>query len=236
MAIIGLDATYLSVYGKGASRYQHNLIKSLAKIDKKNYYYVFLNQKNIIPELPAQENFNYIRINIPKKIIWDQFQLPAITRKYKLDICHSASDTLPVFSKTNFVLFLFEIPDYRIEISRRSGRISLYARLSYGYNKSFFPGSLRKAKIIIASSYSTKADLIQKYGIAEEKIRLIYPAADECFHTTGSAGDSAEIRKKYNADTGYILHISSQDPRDNTPAVIRAYHKTMREPRISQKL
>ncbi|MDP3732707.1 MAG: glycosyltransferase family 1 protein, partial [Candidatus Omnitrophota bacterium] len=56
------------------------------------------------------------------------------------------------------------------------------------------------------------------------------------FCVTNNAKDLTELRKKYNADTGYILHISSQDPRDNTPAVIRAYHKTMREPRISQKL
>ena len=160
MATIGLDATHLSIYGKGVARYQYNLIKGLSKLDKKNCYYVFLNRKNILPELPKQENFHYVRIYMPKRIIWDQFQLPVITRKYNLDIYHSALDTLPIFSKTNFILFLFEIPDYRIEILSHSGRISLYSYLSYGYNKSFFRRSLRKAKIIIASSYSTKADLI----------------------------------------------------------------------------
>src|SRR3989338_3749611 len=134
MATIGLDATHLSIYGKGVARYQYNLIKSLSKLDKKNCYYVCLNKKNILPELPKQENFHYVRIYMPKRIIWDQFQLPVITRKYNLDIYHSVLDTLPVFSKTKFVLFLFEIPDYRIEILSHRGRISLYSYLSYGYN------------------------------------------------------------------------------------------------------
>ena len=236
MAVIGLDATYLSIYGKGVSRYQYNLIKSLSKLDKKNCYYVFLNKENILPELPKQDNFNYIRIYIPKRIIWDQFQLPVITKKYNLDIYHSALDTLPIFSKTNFVLFLFEIPDYRIEILSHSGRISLYSYLSYGYNKSFFRRSLRKAKIIIASSYSTKADLIQKYGIAEKKIWVIYPAADERFCATDDKDSLFNTRKKYNAEAGYIFHISSSDPRDNTPVVICAYQRAQRNLKIPKKL
>jgi glycosyltransferase involved in cell wall biosynthesis len=236
MAVIGLDATYLSIYGKGVSRYQYNLIKSLSKLDKKNCYYVFLNKENILPELPKQDNFNYIRIYIPKRIIWDQFQLPVITKKYNLDIYHSALDTLPIFSKTNFVLFLFEIPDYRIGILSHSGRISLYSYLSYGYNKSFFRWSLRKAKVIIASSYSTKTDLIQKYGIAEKNIRVSYPAADEQFCAANDEKDLLNTRKKYNAEAGYILHISSSDPRDNTPTVISAYKKALSELKFPKKL
>ena len=62
MATIGLDATHLSIYGKGVARYQYNLIKGLSKLDKKNSYYVFLNKKNILPELPEQDKFHYIRI------------------------------------------------------------------------------------------------------------------------------------------------------------------------------
>ena len=42
MAFIGLDATSISIYGKGLSCYQYNLIHSLAKLDKNNFYYIFL--------------------------------------------------------------------------------------------------------------------------------------------------------------------------------------------------
>ena len=236
MAVIGLDATYLSIYGKGASRYQHNLIKSLAKIDKKNYYYAFLNRKNILPELPQQENFHYFRIQIPKRIIWDQFQLSIIVRKYKLDIFHSLLDTLPFFSKGKFVLSLFEIPDYRIELESQINAVSLYARISYGYNKFLFLPSLRKAKIIIVSSHSTKKDLMERYNVDGEKMRVLYPAADECFCAANDERDVLNTRKKYNAEAGYLLHISSFDPRDNTPTVISAFKKTLSELKFPKKL
>ena len=119
MAIIGLDATYLSSSGKGVSRHQHNLIKSLSKLDRKNCYFVFLNKKNILPDLPKQDNFHYLKACIPNRIIWDQFQLPLIINKYKLDIYHSLNDTLPVAAKVKFVLSVVEIPDYRIALADR---------------------------------------------------------------------------------------------------------------------
>jgi len=236
MSIIGLDATYLSIYGKGVSRYQHNLIKALAKRDKRNCYYVFLNQKNILPELPQEDNFHYVRIPIPKRIMWDQFQLPFMAMKFKLDIYHSLLDTLPSFSKGKFVLFLFEIPDYRIELERKIGPVSLYARISHGYNRFFFCPSLKKAKIIIVSSHSTKNDLMEKYNVDEKKIRVLYPAADECFSVANDEKDLLNVRRKYNAESGYILHISSSDPRDNTSAVIRAYQKVQSKLTTSKKL
>ncbi len=236
MAIIGLDATYLSIFGKGVSRYQYNLIKSLAKLDKKNCYYVFLNKKNILPELPQQDNFHYVRIYIPKRIIWDQFQLPAIVKKYKLDIYHSVLETLPLFAKTKFVLFIFEIPDYRMALMYQCGYNSLYTRISYRYNKLLFIYSLRKARVIITSSNSTKIDLIQRYNVDEAKIRVLYPAADEQFCANNDKENLLNTRKKYSAEAGYILHISSSDPRDNTPTVIRAFHEAQCESQVSEKL
>jgi len=236
MAFIGLDAAYLSVYGKGASRYQYNLIRCLARLDKKNSYYVFLNKKNILPELPKQENFHYVKIYIPKRIIWDQFQLPAVIRKYKLDIYHSISDVLPVIGDIKFVLFLFEIPDYRIELLHRNRYNSLYASLSQRYNKLFFPPSLKKAKVIITSSNSTKIDLMQRYNVDKNKIQTVYPAPCERFCAASDEKDLLNTRKKYNAKTGYILQISSSDLRDNTSTLIRAYQRARYESKITQKL
>lgn len=236
MAVIGLDATSLSIYGKGVSRHQHNLIKSLARLDNKNRYYVFLNKKNIFPDLPKQENFHYPKFCISKRIIWDQFQLPAAIRKYKLDIYHSILDTLPIFSKVKFVLFVAEIPDYRIELARKSKRNSLYARLSRGYNMFFFRLSLKKANVIIAGSGSTKEDLIRKYSAGRDKIYISYHAADEQFSPSSDEKVLLDTKKRYGAETGYILHISSLDPRDNTPAVIRAYQRARCASKIPQKL
>lgn len=236
MAVIGLDATYLTIFGKGVSRYQHNLIKGLYKIDKRNCYYIFLNNANIIPELPKQDNFHYVNIRIPKRIIWDQFQIPFIIKKYKLDIYHSLIETLPILGRAKFVLGVIEIPDYRIKLLRQSIHDSLYARLSSAYNKLFFFPSLKKADIIIVNSNSTRVDLIQKYSVKENKIRLSYFAADEEFYAQNDERNLQNVRNKYSAETGYILHISTSDPRENTPVVIQAFKAALPYLNVPKKL
>ena len=236
MAIIGIDATSLSVTGKGVSRYQHNLIQALAALDKRNNYYVFLNKKNIIPELPRQGNFHYVGLGLLNRIIWDQFQLPRILKEYKLDIYHTTSDSLPILAKTRIALFIFEIPDYRIDLLSRAGRNSLYSKISYKYNEILFPYILRKAAVIMASSQSTKTDLIKKYAVKGDKIQVLYPGVSACFHAPGDDMALRDTRLKYNADSGYILHISSTDPRDNTAVVIRAFGRARQESEILQKL
>ena len=159
MAVIGLDATSVSLYGKGLSRYQYNLIHSLAKLDRNNCYYVFLNKNNPIPPLPARDNFHYVKIYMPIRIIWDQFQLPVIMRKYRLDIYHACFETLPLVAGNKLIIYLFEIPDYRINSVSRSSGNSLYAWASQRYTMSFFRLSIRKARLVITSSQSTKKDL-----------------------------------------------------------------------------
>ena len=236
MAAIGIDATSLSVTGKGVSRYQHNLIQALAALDKRNNYYVFLNKKNIIPELPRQGNFHYVGLGLLNRIIWDQFQLPRILKEYKLDIYHTTSDSLPILAKTRIALFIFEIPDYRIDLLSRAGRNSLYSKISYKYNEILFPYILRKAAVIMASSQSTKTDLIKKYAVEGNKIQVLYPGVSACFHAPGDDMALRDIRLKYNADSGYILHISSTDPRDNTAVVISAFGRARQESEILQKL
>ncbi len=236
MAVIGLEATYLSVSGKGMSRHQHNLIKGLSRNDKQNYYYVFVNKRNTLPDLPRQENFCYVDLSFPMRTIWDQFQPPSILKQFKLDIYHSWIETLPVFAKANFVLTVTEVPDYRIELSNRIGKDSAYGRASRQYLKLFFRRSLKKARAIIVNSKSTKTDLIEKYNLDEKNIYVVYLAAEKSFREEKDAGKITALKNKFNARGGYILHISSFDPRDNTPTVIRAYRKALSKLDFPQKL
>jgi glycosyltransferase involved in cell wall biosynthesis len=173
---------------------------------------------------------------VPKRIIWDQFQLPILSLKYKLDICHCLTDILPITGKGKFVLCVIEIPDYRIELADKNRHSSLYTRLSRRYNMFLFRSSLKKASVIIVSSNSTKEDLIKRYNVDAKKISVLYLAAEECFCVNDDEKELFNTRKKYKSEIGYILHISSSDPRDNTPVVIRAYQKALGKLNVPKKL
>ncbi|MBN1914263.1 MAG: glycosyltransferase family 4 protein [Candidatus Omnitrophica bacterium] len=235
MAIIGIDATSVSLWGKGLSVYQYGFIRALAAAASLNDYYIFLDKNNPLPQLPSRSNFYYIKTDIPNRIIWDQFQLPALIKKYKIDLYYTSHDTLPLFSRIKLVTYLFEIPDYRLSSAAKTAR-SLYARASRAYIRSIFKPSLKNAHVIIVSSQSTKSDLVNKYGVPQAKVRVVYPDVDDLFVPAKNEQVKIETRKKYNAEEGYVLHISSNDPRDNTAVVIRAFHKAMDKFNLRKKL
>jgi len=236
MAVIGLDATNLSVSGKGLARYQYNLLEGIARIDRKNTYYVFLNGRNEIPLLPEAANFHYVRTSIPSRILWDQVLLPRQLAKYRVELYHSVNDTLPLMGRAKFVLCAIEIPDHRIALAEKAGGLSLYTRISQKYNMLLFPPSLARADAIIANSFSTKREIAERYGIDEGKIEVLYLAQEKRFEPSADKTAMASTRRRYGADNGYILHISSSDPRDNTAAVILACSKVMDSAVVRRKL
>ena len=70
----------------------------------------------------------------------------------------------------------------------------------------------------------------------ENKIEVLYPGISECFRAPGDDAALKDIRRKYNADSGYILHISSSDPGIIPRQLSARLEKAYQEAGISQKL
>lgn len=234
MTRIGIDATSLSTSGKGVSTYQLNLIKHLGLHDKQTEYFIFLNEKNQLPELPNYANYTYVKVSSFNTIVMEQCHIPKWFKKYGLHLLHTNTDRIPVLNKFNIVICVFETPDYRIKVAK--AQASLYKRITDTWTSHLFPMSMRKASFIISSSQSTKNDLVEKYNINPDKIEVVYLAPAEIFSPAGSKEEIQNIREKYEAKEGYILHFSSSDPRDNTQTVLKVYSKALLNSGIKQKL
>lgn len=76
------------------------------------------------------------------------------------------------------------------------------------------PGRLyREADAVIAVSQNTKNDLMNIYGIPEERISVVYP---------GVSVDAGELS---NRKGNYILYLANLEPRKNILGLIEAYEK-----------
>ena len=72
------------------------------------------------------------------------------------------------------------------------------------------PHYLRKMDAIIASSHSTKADLVKHYKIPEEKIHVVHLSAPNKI---------IKPKKKEN----FILYVGTLEPRKNVEGIIEAF-------------
>lgn len=82
----------------------------------------------------------------------------------------------------------------------------------------------RRATHVIAVSRQTKRDLMDAYGVASEKITVIYEAAGSDF-APQSPEAIATARTRYNLPERYILSVGTIEPRKNLGRVLTAFER-----------
>lgn len=83
-----------------------------------------------------------------------------------------------------------------------------------------------RADAIIAISNHTKMDCIKYLGIPEEKIRVIYEAADEIFKPEKIKEEMKNhLKDKYGIEFPFILSVGTLEKRKNLPNVLKAFYR-----------
>lgn len=85
---------------------------------------------------------------------------------------------------------------------------------------------LKRADHIVAVSETTKRDIIDVFGVPEDRITTTYQSADLARYVDAKTDEEAEreIRGVFNLDwRGYFLFYGGIEPKKNLPRIIEAY-------------
>lgn len=88
---------------------------------------------------------------------------------------------------------------------------------------------LKDAAHIITDSDATAFDLQQKYNIPKDKMTTVHLGIDHDLFKPDN--DTSSIYSRYNlsSDNEYIFHISSEQPRKNVDAIIKAFYRLKKQ-------
>ena len=81
--------------------------------------------------------------------------------------------------------------------------------------------SAREAAAIIVPSEVTRQDLVDRYGTAPDKIRVIHHGVDDRFRDVPH-DERARVRRLYGLDRPYLLAVGTVHPRKDLPTLARA--------------
>ncbi|OGE65058.1 hypothetical protein A3I48_02720, partial [Candidatus Daviesbacteria bacterium RIFCSPLOWO2_02_FULL_36_7] len=200
---IGFDGSRAFAFNRtGTENYSYQLLKALARIDKKNKYIVYL-RAPFFGKFP--NNFLFKKISWSR--LWTQGGLALQTFKDNLDVLFVPSHTLPVIRKPG-IKTVITVHDLGSEYLPSMHQVK--QRLYLGFMQK---RQLKTATKIIAVSKATKQDLIEKIGINEQKISVVYEGYDK------------ELFKpiKSNQSKTYYLFVGTVQPRKNLERVIKAF-------------
>lgn len=105
----------------------------------------------------------------------------------------------------------------------------------YSSQKNFWHFSMNprrqaeQADKIIAVSASTKQDLVEIYGIAPDKIKVIYSGLSMKVKKEVLPQEKIYVKKKYGLPDNYILYLGTLEPRKNIVSLLKAFDRLKQE-------
>lgn len=206
----------------GGERYLYFLLKYLAKIDQDNEYFIFVSSKNKDKFSIVQKNFKTLILPVNtnsriKRILYEQFFLPGLLKKYRIDVFHGTNNTLPLRIPcktvvTSQYMFSFLMPKDYTPAYRR------------WYFNNLMKNSLRKANKIISVSHDNKHQIIRYLKIPEYKISVIYHGLDESFTDGIDLKNIESFKSKYGIINNYILCVANNVLNKNFEGLIEAFN------------
>lgn len=211
---IGIDARKLTDFGIGT--YIQNLLPALARVDDQNQYVIFARPEHgdYIAELP--DNFQFVPEKAKGYSVRELVALPWQILRKRLDLFHATHYVLPYLVPCKTVVSIHDIihmlyPEF------------LPNRFAHLYASTMIRHSLSRGDRIIASSQTTKSDLLETFHVADGKIEVVHLGVPQRFRARVGVEVADEVLERLGITKPYVLFVGNPKPHKNLTRVVRAF-------------
>ena len=223
---IAINTLSLNRTKVGMGNYICNLVNNLAKIDKKNNYYIFVSERNKGFFNIDQDNFKIINLGKSvtrglNRFLWEQFSLPKYLKKNRIDVLHSPGFVIPFLSRAKNIVTIADMT-----FMTHPQVHTLFKRAYFGL---FMPCSIRKADTVLAISESTKKDILDLVKVDPDKIQVTHLAHGGEFRLIDKKKAKGFATTKYKINPPFIIFVGMIEPRKNLARVFTAFSEMKKD-------
>ena len=203
---------------EGIGWFIYENFRRIVKAHPEHQFY-FLFDRPFAPEFIFSENVTPVVIGPPARhpilhYLWFEKRLPGVLKKIKPDLFISPDAYNSLASSFRNLLVIHDLNfEHYPEFMPWKDRI---------YYRYFSPRYARKANHIVTVSNFTKQDIVDLYGIAPEKITVVYNGAHELYEPLEPHKQSV-IRREFNNGKSYFIFIGALNPRKNIVRMLQAF-------------
>jgi glycosyltransferase involved in cell wall biosynthesis len=218
--LIGIDASRATAGRRtGTETYSLQLIRALARLrGERDDFAMRLYVNGPPPEGlfwsgPASAGCEIRSIPWPR--LWTHVRLSAEVTAHPPDVLFVPAHVLPLAHPARSVATVHDLGYLTFPEAHRSSD-RRYLDWSTAWNA-------RQSRAVIADSAATRDDLVQAYGIAPEKIHVIYLGANPDVAVEPDPQRRAAARERYGIGERYLLYVGTLQPRKNLARVVQAF-------------
>jgi glycosyltransferase involved in cell wall biosynthesis len=164
------------------------------------------------PDEQAPDNVPLRRLNAPP-VVWKHLALPLALWRDRVDVFHSPTGTLPVAAPSRQVVTIHDL-FATIEPRWFAPRAGFQLRTAQRR-------AARSANMVIAVSERTRADLVERFRVPPERIRVVHNGVDHARFRPAEV-DREAIARRFGVRHPFILCVGSLMPWRNAPRLLRA--------------
>ncbi|MEI7890746.1 MAG: glycosyltransferase family 1 protein [bacterium] len=206
---IGIDASRAFLKQRtGIEEYSYQVIENLTNYLQNEQVILYI-RKNQKIDFKLPENWKITEIRFP--IFWTQFGLSLEMFLHPVEKLFVPAHTVPMIHPRNTIVTVHGL-EYEFLPRAYSWFERFYMRLT-------IKKSCIWANVIISVSENTKKDLIELYGIANEKIKVIYEGYGNKIQ---NPNDKYQIKSKIR-NQKFLLFLGRIEERKNIANIIKAF-------------
>lgn len=225
---IGIDARFYGPLGKGLGRYVQEVVDNIIALNdssKQEFEYViFLSPENF-------QEFKTDRPNVKKLVValrwysWrEQFFLPLILKKEKLDLVHFPHFNVPLFVSVPFVVTIHDLILTRFPSRRASMLPAAFYWFKQAAYRLVIKTAIRRARAIITVSEFTRQDILNKFKANPNKLFVTYEGVANLEKKNYDNQISEEaVMARYKITHPFLLYVGNAYPHKNLETLLNVF-------------
>ncbi len=221
---IGFDGKRAVNNLTGLGNYSRLALESLADARRQDKLIIYAPAMRDNPRLERLHHTYNAEFRLPsgkgllgRGSLWRTWGITRDLKRDGIDLFHGLSNELPLSIRRAGIPSVVTVHDV------------IYRRLPYCYKPADrliydfkYGRSCRNADRIIAISGRTKLDIMEFYGIPEDKIDVAYQGCDPQFRVQLGERAIEAVRRKYSLPDRYLLQVGTIERRKNLELSVRA--------------
>jgi len=222
---IGIDARLTYYRSAGTSAYIRALLTAFDAHPAPDQTFTVIQSRKQVERLAP--TLRHVKAWTPSHHRLEKWALSVELARLRLDVLHSPDFIPPVRGARKHVISVLDLgflhyPDILTPESRR-------------YYSDQIGWAVERADHILAISQATKRDLVTMLNVPPEKITVHLLAAHKRFKPL-PIETVQPVLSKFGLNLGYLLFVSTIEPRKNIPMLLDAYSEFRRKVKDAPKL
>lgn len=225
---VGVDATCW-LNNRGYGRHARALLGALVRLDKQNRYTLVVDDPTCVDRLPVEAEVRLVYSNVPateaassrgSRSIGDMWRMSRALSDSSFDLVFvpTVYTYVPLFGRAKKVVAVHDVIVEKFPyLTTPSARAHLFWRIKVLI-------ALRQADAIVTLSNYSKVAIMDHFGIASQRVRVVGVAPDSVFRVLEDPRPTSTLAAKgISAKNRIVTYVGGFSPYKNLEALVSAF-------------